>query len=65
MIGKKEGDMEIIGLKEIMEEYGLPRKTATAYLNMRSCPTLPRVKNSPYRIIRESWEEWLRKVSSK
>ena len=57
--------MEIIGLKEIMEEYGLPRKTATAYLNMRSCPTLPRVKNSPYRIIRESWEEWLRKVSSK
>ena len=54
--------MEIIGMKEIMSDYGLSRATATAYLNMRSCPTLPRRKNAPYRILRSRWEKWLEEV---
>lgn len=60
---KKEGEMEIIGIKEIMADYGLSRHEATMYLNMKSCPTLPRTKNFPYKILRHKWEEWLEKVS--
>lgn len=61
-VARKEETMEIIGMKEIMNDYGLSRATATAYLNMKSCPTLPRRKNAPYRILRSRWEKWLEEV---
>lgn len=61
-VARKEETVEIIGMKEIMNDYGLSRATATAYLNMKSCPTLPRKKNSPYKILRSRWEKWLEEV---
>ena len=55
--------MEIMGLKDIMRDYNLSRYTALAYLNMRSCPVLPRTKNSTYRVVRSNWEKWLAGLS--
>lgn len=55
--------MEIIGLKDIMRDYGLSRYTALAYLNMKSCPVLPRTKGSTYKVVRASWEKWLADLS--
>ncbi len=55
--------MEILTTKQISDEYGLSYKEALAYLGMKSCPTLPRVKNGSYKILRHKWEEWLERQS--
>ncbi|GEM_PF-3091782 len=52
--------LEIIGMEEIMKDYNLSRKIATRYLNTKGCPVLPRVKNAPYQVVREKFEEWLK-----
>lgn len=50
----------IIGLKDIMELYGLSRKQATRLLNTKGCPVLPRRDGDNYRIVQEEFETWLR-----
>lgn len=49
---------EIIGVKEVMEIYGIPRRTAVMYL-MQSKLVLPRVKNQKIRVHRKAFDEWL------
>lgn len=50
----------IIGLKDVMELYGLSRKQATRLLNTKGCPLLPREDGMNYRIVKEEFEQWLR-----
>lgn len=51
--------MRILGIEEVMREYGLSRKYATRLLNKKGCPVLPRVKGQKYRVSQEGFEEWL------
>ena len=53
-------EIVIIGMKEIMELYGFSRKEATRLLNTKGCPLLPRKSGWPYRVVKESFEDWLR-----
>ena len=53
------GNVEIIGIEEIMREYGMSRQLATRLLNNPRCKTLPRGKGQPYKIARTSWEKFL------
>ena len=55
-----ETDICIIGMTEIMDLYGFTRKQATKILNTKGCPVLPRDLNSPYRVIKDEFERWLR-----
>lgn len=55
----------IIGVEDVMQICGVGRATATRYLNRRDCPTLPRVKNSPYRVSEQAFLRWLRKEAVK
>ncbi len=50
---------DIITYQEILEIYGLGQRTTRRYLNMKSCPVLPRKKGQPYRVIKSKFEEWL------
>lgn len=52
--------IEIIGMGDILELYGLSRKEATRLLNIRGCPVLPREEGQPYRVVKEEFEQWLR-----
>ncbi len=53
-------DIEIIGIKEVIELYGFSRKEATRLLNTKGCPVLPRSSGQPYRIVKGEFEQWLR-----
>ena len=53
-------DIQILTLKDIMHLYGFSRKEATKLLNTRSCPVLPRESGSPYKVIKDEFESWLR-----
>ena len=52
--------IELIGIKEVTELYGLSRKKATRLLNTKGCPVLPRESGEPYLIIKDEFEQWLR-----
>ena len=52
--------INIIGLKDVMQLYGLSRKQATRLLNTKGCPVLPRRDGDNYRIIQDEFEQWLR-----
>lgn len=53
-------DIELIGIKEVTELYGLSRKKATRLLNTKGCPVLPRDSGEPYLIVKDEFEKWLR-----
>lgn len=53
-------NIEIIGIRDIQELYGLSKKEATRLLNVKGCPVLPRAPGGPYRIIKDEFEKWLR-----
>ena len=55
-----ETTITIIGMKEVMDLYGLSRKQATRLLNTKGCPVLPRRDGDNYRIVQEEFEYWLR-----
>ena len=52
--------IKIITLKDIMELYGFSRKRATALLNTKGCPILPREDGQNYKVIQDEFEMWLR-----
>ena len=52
--------MELIGIKEVMAILDVGRETATAILNMPSCPCLPRRKGQTFRVPKEAFLEWIR-----
>lgn len=54
--------MKILGIEDVMREYGLSRKYATKLLNTKGCPVLPRVKGQKYRVSQEGFEEWLKNL---
>lgn len=53
-------NIEVIGIRDIIELYGFSRKEATRLLNTRGCPVLPRESGQPYRVIKDEFERWLR-----
>lgn len=53
-------NIEIIGIKEVIDLYGFSRKEATRLLNTRGCPVLPRESGMPYRVVKDEFETWLR-----
>ena len=55
-----EEKTEIIGIEDVMKLYSIGRHTATRYLSMKSCPTMPRRKGQKYQVERHAFEEWLR-----
>ena len=52
--------IEILTMKDVMELYGFSRKEATRLLRTKGCPVLPRQSGSPYKIIKDEFETWLR-----
>ena len=54
----------IIGVEDVMKICSCGRATATRYLNRRDCPTLPRVKGSPYRVSEQAFLRWLKKEAA-
>lgn len=62
----KKGDavmatnIQIIGIKEIVELYKIPSKEAYKLLNVKGCPVLPRSPGESYRVIQDEFEAWLR-----
>lgn len=53
-------DIEIIGIKDIVELYGLNKDETYKLLRVKGCPVLPREPHAPYRIIKDEFESWLR-----
>ena len=52
--------IEILTMKDIMELYGFSRKEATRLIRTIGCTLLPRHSGSPYKIIKDEFETWLR-----
>jgi hypothetical protein len=59
MEDKMEQNIEILNFEEIVKQYNLTASEVLRFLNLKGCPTLPRKKGQPYKIIKSRWEEWL------
>ena len=64
MDGKITQD-RLIGVKDVMEIYGVGKDTATLWLCQKSCPTLPRRKNAPYLVSAAAFHEWIMRGGKK
>lgn len=53
-------DIEIIGIKDIIDLYGFSPKETYKLVNTKGCPVLPRDPGAPYKLIKDEWENWLR-----
>lgn len=53
-------DIVIIGIKDIIELYGLNETEVYKLVQTKGCPVLPRKRGGPYRIIKDEFETWLR-----
>ncbi len=54
-------DIEILTVKDIRQLYGFGSDEVYIILNTKGCPVLPRRGNSPYRVIKDEFEAWLRR----
>ena len=54
-------DIEIIGIKELKELYGFSKNEVYRIVNVKGCPLLPREPGGPYRLIKDEFENWLRR----
>ena len=52
-------DSPIWTITDVMEYLCVGRRTATAYLNHKNCPTLPRRKGQTFRVPREAFVAWV------
>ena len=52
--------MKILTITDVMQELGVGRKTATEILSSKACPTLPRRKGQPYRVLKEDFDSYLK-----
>lgn len=46
--------------KDLMQIYGVGRKTVTIWLNAKGCPVFPRVKGGRYLVPEDEFDRWLR-----
>lgn len=55
----------LIGVREVMEIFGVGKDTATSWLKSKSCPTLPRRKGAPYLVSETAFREWIMRGGKK
>ena len=51
--------MGVLGVKDIMQKYGLTRYTVTKLLHMQGCPLVARKKGESYKVHAEAFDKWL------
>lgn len=51
--------MEVMGIKDIMEELGVSREYARWLVTLEGCPVLPRMKGQTIRVLRKPFYKWL------
>lgn len=54
--------MNILTFEQLYQKYDgqIPKKSLRKLLATKGCPVLPREKHSPYRIIEDEFDKWLR-----
>lgn len=55
----------LIGVKDVMQIYGVGKDTAMLWLGMKSCPTMPRKKGAPYLVSETAFREWVMRGGKK
>ena len=50
---------QIWSIRDVMEYLGVSRKAATAILNTKGCPVVPRMKGQKYLVFRDAFLEWV------
>lgn len=53
-------ELEIIGVKDIMELYGFSWNYAYELVKQKGCPVLPRARNQKIRVVRSEFEAWMK-----
>ena len=51
--------MKILEIQDIVERYQVTYYQARKWLNIRSCPVLPRNKGGKYRVLQDEFDKWL------
>ena len=52
--------MKILEIQDIVERYQVTYYQARKWLNIRSCPVLPRSRGGKYRVLQDEFDRWLK-----
>lgn len=57
---KEVSEMKILEIQDIVERYQVTYYQARKWLNIRSCPVLPRSRGGKYRVLQDEFDKWLK-----